>query len=80
MLMGPGLDNMKKVVYTINNKRKRAEDRDNIKRETYPALFYYYNKQQKSCGPRYKNPEPQVTNANESNLSPHKHRPETETP
>jgi hypothetical protein len=33
--------------YTINNKRKQAEDRNNIKRDTYPALFYYYKKQQK---------------------------------
>jgi pyridoxine/pyridoxamine 5'-phosphate oxidase len=47
MLMGPGLDNTGKVFYTINNKRKQAEDRNNIKRDTYPALFYYYKKQQK---------------------------------
>jgi hypothetical protein len=28
--------------YTINNKRKRAEGRNNIKLETTPAIFYYY--------------------------------------
>jgi hypothetical protein len=45
--MGPGLDNTGKVFYTINNKRKRAEGRDNIKQDTYPALFYYYKTQKK---------------------------------
>jgi hypothetical protein len=35
------------MVYTINNKRKEAEGRNNIKRETYPALFYYYEEYKK---------------------------------
>jgi hypothetical protein len=42
MLMGPGLDNTGKVVYTINNKRKQAESRNNIKRDTYPANTLKY--------------------------------------
>jgi hypothetical protein len=41
------------MVYTINNKIKRAQKRDNIKQETTPALFYYYKKQKK---PGYKKP------------------------
>jgi hypothetical protein len=72
--MGETLDGPGRFCYTINNKRKRAEGRNNIKQDTYPAILYYYKNTKKRCGPRYKNPEPQVTNANESNLSPHKHK------
>jgi hypothetical protein len=41
------LDFMVDVSYTINNKRKETQKRDNTKRETTPALLYYYKKRER---------------------------------
>ena len=50
--------------YTINNKRKQAEDRNNIKRDTYPALIYYYKTQNKVVTQSIKNSRPQIVYTN----------------